>query len=101
MPQVHVYIRNDDMDAWKALDNKSQFIHDALQANQEPRNLHMDTVIRPDLRPEQPPVINTPEQAHETVVNLRPKVNARTCPIHGTYFDYRGKCLQKDCKYGN
>lgn len=35
MPQVHTYIRNEDMDKWKALPNKSEFIHDALGALQD------------------------------------------------------------------
>ncbi len=30
MPQVHTYIRNEDMEKWKSLDNKSEFIHNAL-----------------------------------------------------------------------
>lgn len=30
MPQVTVYIREDDLDKWKALEKKSEFIHTAL-----------------------------------------------------------------------
>lgn len=30
MPQQTVYIRNGDMDKWKALEHKSEFIHNAL-----------------------------------------------------------------------
>ena len=31
MPQQTVYIRNDDMPKWKAIEHKSQFIADALE----------------------------------------------------------------------
>lgn len=30
MPQVFFYLRNEDVDLWKALDKKSEFIHNAL-----------------------------------------------------------------------
>lgn len=30
MPTLPVYIRVDDLDKWKALDNKAEFIHNAL-----------------------------------------------------------------------
>lgn len=30
MPQVTVYIREDDLPIWKAIDKKSEFIHQAL-----------------------------------------------------------------------
>ena len=30
MPQVTVYVREEDLDAWKAIEKKSEFIHEAL-----------------------------------------------------------------------
>ena len=30
MPQVTVYIRDDDLDKWKGMEKKSEFIHNAL-----------------------------------------------------------------------
>lgn len=30
MPQVFVYVRNDDLDKWKAVEKKSEFLHLAL-----------------------------------------------------------------------
>lgn len=30
MPQVTVYVRQEDLDKWKAIDRKSEFIHQAL-----------------------------------------------------------------------
>lgn len=32
MPQVHLYIRNEDVEKWKALPNKSEFVHNALNS---------------------------------------------------------------------
>lgn len=36
MPQVTVYIRAEDMDAWKAIEKKSEFIHNALNDGRMP-----------------------------------------------------------------
>ena len=30
MPTISVFIRKDDVERWRALDNKSEFIHNAL-----------------------------------------------------------------------
>lgn len=30
MPNRTIYIRNEDLDKWQALDNKSEFVHKAL-----------------------------------------------------------------------
>lgn len=30
MPQVFVYIRNEDIESWKSIDKKSAFVHDAI-----------------------------------------------------------------------
>lgn len=36
MPQVTVYIRKDDLDKWRALEKKSEFIHNALDSTNTP-----------------------------------------------------------------
>jgi len=36
MPQVHTYIRAEDMEKWRALPNKSEFIHNALNKVDHP-----------------------------------------------------------------
>lgn len=33
MPRVTQYIRNDDMPAWEAIENKSEWIHEHLHEN--------------------------------------------------------------------
>lgn len=35
MPQVTVYIREEDIEKWKAIEKKSEFIHKALQVVEE------------------------------------------------------------------
>lgn len=35
MPQVTVYIREEDIEKWKAINKKSEFIHQALQKLKE------------------------------------------------------------------
>lgn len=32
MPQVTVYVREDDLDRWKAIEKKSEWLHNALNA---------------------------------------------------------------------
>lgn len=34
MPKVTLYIRKDDLDKWKALDKKAEFIHNVLNASE-------------------------------------------------------------------
>jgi len=34
MPQVTVYIREDDLEAWRAIEKKSEFIHQALRGQE-------------------------------------------------------------------
>ncbi len=33
MPQVSFYLRQGDIDAWRALENKAEFIHNALKGS--------------------------------------------------------------------
>jgi hypothetical protein len=33
MPQVTVYVREEDLDSWKAISKKSEFIHNAINSN--------------------------------------------------------------------
>lgn len=38
MPQVTVYIREEDLEKWKAIEKKSEFIHNALASKPSPSN---------------------------------------------------------------
>lgn len=69
MPQQTVYIRNDDMEQWKAIEYKSLWIHDRLGVSR----------LRPE--PKAKPIKN------------------ELCKIHGSPLTTLGKCLQKGCKY--
>ena len=42
MPQVTVYIREADIEAWRAIDKKSQFMHDVLSDFTEPIKMAYD-----------------------------------------------------------
>lgn len=53
MPQVTVYIRAEDMDAWKGVVKKSEFIHNALQDRSTYDGAKI--VLREDL----PPIVDT------------------------------------------
>ena len=61
MPQVTVYIREEDIDAWKSVIKKSEFIHNALQDRSTYDGAKI--VLREDLPPvkqehkESPPLI--------------------------------------------
>lgn len=45
MPQVTVYIREDDLDKWKAVEKKSEFIHNALRLDFDKEALIMSPPI--------------------------------------------------------
>ena len=36
MPKVTVYIRNEDMEAWRDIEKKAEFIHEALSSYSRP-----------------------------------------------------------------
>ncbi len=86
MPQQTIYIRKDDMPKWKALEKKSEFLHNAL--NNIQRNARATTLQeRADGKGES--------------VELPPtfKKGTNLCNIHNLPMTVYGKCLQKGCKY--
>lgn len=44
MPQVTVYIREEDLEKWKAIEKKSEFIHNALTSTSETIEISHDTL---------------------------------------------------------
>ena len=48
MPHANVWIRKEDYDAWRALENKAEFIHAALNSSNK----------QPAVK--QPPIVNVP-----------------------------------------
>ena len=72
MPQVTVYIRNEDLDKWKAVEKKTEFMHEALNGNIEPAARLAEPTFAP----------------------------RKTCK-NGHNLDKRGfNCSDKECKYG-
>ncbi len=77
LKQKTVYFREEDLELWEAVENKAEFLHNALKAE---------------------PIVRV--MAGEKV-RVFAKVNPKypVCKVHGTPLDSRGKCLQKGCKY--
>jgi len=97
MPQVTVYVRDEDLDRWKSIKRKSEFIHQALnegvsQAGVSPISDKQPTVVsRPEIKPTIPVI------AGLTTANKLKSNGA--CKIHGLPLTVNGRCLQKGCKY--
>lgn len=77
--QITAYVRDEeDLNKWKALENKTQFIHDALQGN---------TVHIAEEKPfKGPKIVNSPEDVKkifpEAKVVKKPEPVTTTAPIH-------------------
>lgn len=84
MPRVNVYIRNEDWDIWQAIDNGSQFLHDALVAYAEKNPVK--------------PIIRTKSDAELAAARIKPD-KRRYCKNLHLIPEGRDKCLAKGCKY--
>lgn len=67
MPQITTYIRVGDLDKWKTLENKSEFIHNALNSGLPHINIEASdklpgTIVEP---------IKTPEEAKMVIENIK------------------------------
>lgn len=87
MPTLSVFIRKDDVHKWKALEHKSEWIHN---------NLNSVFGSLADLAKK--PIIKKPEDVL-SVINTNGIPLNKLCKIHSTPLDNRGRCLQKGCKY--
>lgn len=74
MPQQTVYIRNGDMEKWKALENKAAWISAHLEDEGTPLSMSNLRMVKND-----------------------PGLNL--CKVHNIPLTMYGKCLQKGCKY--
>lgn len=63
MPRANIFIRKDDLDKWKTLENKSQFIHNALNTIESK-------------------VIKTPQDAQKAVTKLKKPPITYSRPIN-------------------
>jgi hypothetical protein len=92
MPQVTVYIRQEDIEAWKGVHRKSEFMHNALE--------HLSTydgapIVLREILPATP--------SHIEQLTKIPGVTTASKLIkqckNGHALDTRGKCFGKGCKY--
>ena len=91
MPQVTFYLRKEDLDKWKELKHKAEFIHNALNnvATLPTQRLVKETKIE-TIKAKIPGMI--------TAADLTPKIQERgTCRKCGSILDTRGSCLNKKC----
>lgn len=98
MPKVSFYLRNEDLDSWKAITKKTEFIHNAIYG-------HIDSVFEEHNKNiVLSEVIESPVEAKKTISRLLDermaiKEKYKVCKIHGTPLTEMGKCLQKGCKF--
>lgn len=121
MPQMTIYIRRDDVEAWKSVIKKSEFIHNALQDRSTYDGAKI--VLREDIGTPLPTKMpKTLEEANDPndpgysarVVPDIPSVFGKsmitdavkrkvqysgTCPNGHILQIGRNKCSQKGCKY--
>jgi hypothetical protein len=104
MPQVTVYIREEDMGAWRAVEKKSEFMHQVLSKvlskaiqGVSPISDKQPTVVSPtNIKP----TIKKPEVPFIPGLTTADKIQTNgLCKIHGQALDSRQRCMQKDCKY--
>lgn len=102
MPRKNIYIRNEDADRWEAIENKSEFIHNALQPFGTLKTAGAPVELKvtglPDLLKKPKGDYKLPEGL-VTEVPKTSRFDGPLCKIHNLPLDARGKCLQKGCKY--
>ena len=81
MPKVTVYIRNEDYALWREIEEKTEFIHQALGS---PRTSDEKITIVPS------------DFKNSKITRL----DNGTCTLHGMPLTVYGKCLVKGCKNG-
>jgi hypothetical protein len=104
MPTLSVFIRKEDVDKWKALENKSEFMHNALNVNDgfvqeiesynwKPKTLtaNVGTIIVGNDTPGPEVIIDDEEKFKNS--------NFTFCKFGHAIPDSTGKCMGKGCKY--
>lgn len=97
MIQITAYLRDEeDLAKWKALKNKSEFLHDALN-KVVPETKRIAEPILDVAKLLQPvEIIKTPADAKKAV---QPKDDMKFCPNGHPIPEGRTKCMGKGCKY--
>ena len=85
LPRVTQYIREEDYEAWQAIENKSEWIHERLNKRKftPPERKEVLNTLGPETPPKKDAVVK----------------GSNLCKIHGTPLTINGRCLQKGCKY--
>lgn len=111
MPRANIHIRNEDFDTWQGIDNKSQFIHEAIEQYLKTAGAIVGAVNKKtaELAPVvlEPVGINkgrfvrgsaikTTQEAERSVVDLKV---APSCPNGHVLAPGTKKCSWKGCKY--
>jgi len=89
MPNVTVYIRVDDMDAWKALPNKAEAISGILQEKK------VEPIFKPITRNTR--LTTFKDNVIDVDLPTTFRRDNKLCKVHGTPLA-NGNCLQKGCK---
>ena len=89
MPRVNIFIRKEDTDKWKAIDNKSEWVH--LQLNKS-----TEAVEDPLL---EVTVMSKYELETEAPKSIFKKETWRQCKNGHAIPAFQNKCLGKGCKY--
>lgn len=97
MPQVTVYIREDDLDKWKALEKKSEFIHHALRGTPKeispPSKIKSTKNIKINDNGTMSPI--KPREPSEVITEMFTVYECK----NGHILNKFGKCTTKGCKY--
>ena len=97
MPTLSVFFRKEDVEKWKAIKNKSEFMHHAL--NPEVRFIEAWNGNDSDKIPRVESYSSNFKPVKTPVNTTTAAPSIKFCKIHGIPLDNRGKCLQKGCKY--
>lgn len=104
MPQVTVYVRDEDLDKWKAIEKKSEFLHRALTNGlQEPFrnqviNIKTGSVKDAGLDLKTPGEKQKKFDELKQQFNVTKENNVKYCKNNHP-LDDRGRCFGKGCKY--
>lgn len=102
MPRANIFIRQSDWKKWTALEKKSEWVHGHLTSlNSIERVKEIESkpeVKKVKINKVKPKIIKTKDDAVQAATSIQlPKI--ALCKIHEIPLDFRGKCLQKGCKY--
>lgn len=111
MPQVTVFVRKADIEKWRALENKAEWLHEKLSgipdaylltpklAQENPRLVKRFDEITATLKTAETNAEANSDIIMERITATPERWNRGKCKDHGFPLDDRGRCTQKKCKY--